>query len=53
MPQAPTKEEIREFYKGVVNQLDVLGRDHVGFGAKHFPAQRLSVVGARPCSWVR
>ncbi len=51
--EPPSQEECRSFYQGVVDQLDVLGTDHVGFGAKHFPDNKLSVVGARPCSWVR
>lgn len=49
----PDEAAVRKFYKGVVHQLDAFGADHVGFGAKHFPAQNISVVGARPCTWVR
>ena len=49
----PDAAAIRKFYRGVIAQLDAFGTDHVGYGAKHFRAQNISVVGARPCSWVR
>ena len=46
-------EEIRKAYEGILDQLDVLGDSHVGYGAKHFADQNVSIVGARPFSWVR
>ncbi|KAK9831584.1 hypothetical protein WJX74_001323 [Apatococcus lobatus] len=47
----PDPAAIHKHYKGVLDQLDAFGPDHIGYGAKHFAAQNLSVVGARPCSW--
>jgi uncharacterized protein (TIGR04168 family) len=35
----------------VQQQLDLLGRTHVGYGYLDFPALNLSVVGGRPFSW--
>ena len=42
--------------EGVIRQLDILGKDHVGYSAKRFKAasgQAFSVVGARPFTDVR
>ncbi|MGL5795713.1 MAG: TIGR04168 family protein [Waterburya sp.] len=35
----------------VQQQLDLLGKDHVGFSGQNFPQLNLSVVGSRPFSW--
>ena len=42
--------------EGVIQQLDILGKDHIGYSAKRFKAasgQAFSVVGARPFTDVR
>ncbi|MGH2412913.1 MAG: TIGR04168 family protein, partial [Microcystaceae cyanobacterium] len=35
----------------VQQQLDLLGKSHVGYGQRDFPDLNLSVVGSRPFSW--
>jgi uncharacterized protein (TIGR04168 family) len=35
----------------VQQQLDALGKNHVGYGKREFIEQQLSVVGGRPFSW--
>jgi uncharacterized protein (TIGR04168 family) len=35
----------------VQQQLDLLGKDHVGFSGQDFPQLNLSVIGSRPFSW--
>ncbi|MEL6555342.1 MAG: TIGR04168 family protein [Cyanobacteria bacterium J06621_11] len=32
-------------------QMDLLGKDHIGFGRREFPQFNLTIVGARPFSW--
>ncbi len=44
-PYDPTKED------RVQQQLDALGRCHVGFGKLELPQWNITVIGARPFSW--
>ena len=41
----------RRYEDRVRQQLDVLGKAHVGYGKLDFPLLNLSVVGSRPFSW--
>jgi hypothetical protein len=52
MRQQTQQQQPEVFSDRVQQQLDVLGRDHVGYGHKELRGTNISVVGARPFSKV-